>query len=155
MESWLVPLISCQEISQNQKVKWHLGSFTPFWRFHVTCIYLFDIHQTLYHVQTQITHGRFWREFLCFRLWTHLVKLCNTIIKPTQYRWPYPDLLVTYNFLKGVLHLNLKLACFVCYLKFVTFSWKILKQTVQGTQKLHWNLSSTSNSWVHWSKQHN
>ena len=42
------------------------------------------------------------------------------------------------------LHPNLKLACFVCYLKIINTFWEndkcILKQIVQGTQKWHWNL---------------
>ena len=50
--------------------------------------------------------------------------------------------------LKGHYTPNLKLACFVCYLKIVNTFLKnivcILKQIVQGTPKWHWNFSRPS-----------
>ena len=48
--------------------------------------------------------------------------------------------------LRGHYTLKLKLACFVCYLKFINTLKYIcnLQQIVKGTQKWHWNFSSPS-----------
>ena len=90
-----------------------------------------------------------------FHFFLHIIKTENikhrapfsaVQIKQGVYTWMSFDLK---GCLRGYYTPNLKLACFVCYLKIInTFFLKnnvcILKQIVQGTQKWHWNFSRPS-----------